>query len=231
MKGLVEDTHEQNVFLTVKHHSIVEQSKKPQPGFEAIEVTNPRSGEQITKYIKRYRSVEALVTKIEWYDTGDRYDARYMGWKLYLNAAGTACVLDLPFNSKAANRFMKCAENVVWSEPVEFSVWEDKEGSTAFVMRQDGEVVRQKYTRDNPGKCPPPTQSRSGKWNYDAQTDFLYERITGVVIPAVEAAANPEGAPRQAPVYAAAVAAPAGDSFGLREGAGSDEMEDDDIPF
>jgi hypothetical protein len=191
MKGLQEQTDNRTTFLVIKHSTICEESKTERPGFKPVEVTNPRTKETITKYIKPYNGVEALVCKIEWYSR-DFEDKTFRGWKLHLDAAGVPCVLDLPFDSRASNRFMKLAENIDYARPVEFRAWHDrKTDSTAFFVAQDGKSVAQIYTKENPGACPPPTQSSvTGKWNFERQSEFLYDRMTKVVIPAVERAGN-----------------------------------------
>lgn len=191
MKGLQEKSSGNGIFLVVKHHSIVQESKKEREGFEPIVVKNPRTNETLTKYIKRYAGVEAMIKKIEWYDTEGRFDQRYRGWKIYLDADGTDCVLDISFDSRQAGRFMKLAENLDFTKPVEFSAWYDKKNdSTAFNVKQDGQSVRQKYTRDNPGDCPPPKEKFGGKWDYSDQEEFLYGRILNVVIPKLQAVAG-----------------------------------------
>lgn len=187
MKGLQERTGGNGIFLSIKHHGIVQESKRERDGFEPINITL-RSGEVITKYIKRYSGVEAMIKKIEWYDR--EYDGRpYKGWKLLLDANGTACVLDIDFNSRQAGRFMKLAENLDFSKPVEFSAWHDvKDDTTAFNVKQDGASVRQKYTMDDPGDCPPPKERMGGKLDFGDQEDFLFNRMIKVVIPRVDAA-------------------------------------------
>ncbi len=229
MKGLQEQTEVGTIYLNIKHHSICEESKTEREGFKPVTVKNPRTDETITKFIKQYKGLEALVCKIEWYDTGDKYETRFMGWKLHLDAAGVPCVLDLPFASRPAARFMRLAENLDFSLPIEFSAWYDtKSDSTAFNVKQEGRSVPQLYTRDHPGECPEPTKNKLGKWNFDAVNEFLYERMMNFVIPAVEAVGNlmPEGQPQ----YATAAA---GSSKNSNEfyGVKGDEISDDDIPF
>lgn len=189
MKGLMEWTTGEGVFLTVKHNSIVRESKTERPGFESIEVTNPRTNQKITKFIKRYKGIEALIKKIDWYDTEQRYEQRYIGWKITLDADGEKCIFDIPFDSRVCSRFMNLAENLDFTQPVEFSAWRDSTtDSTAFAVKQNGQSVPQKYTRANPGDRPEPIQNFKGNWNYDAQMEFLKKKMIDVVIPAVEAA-------------------------------------------
>lgn len=189
MKGLQKKSESDVVFLAVKYGSLVRESKGPREGFVEHEVTNPRSGEKIKKYIERFSAVEGTVTKIEWYDTEQKFENRYQGWKIHIEAKEDTVILDLPFASIPASRFMKLAENIDWSKPVEFRAWKDlKRDSTAFWVGQDNKSVPQKYTAANPGVCPLPIQNARGKWNYDAQMDFLQKQMNETVIPAVQGA-------------------------------------------
>jgi hypothetical protein len=190
MKGLQEKSDDGGIFLVIKHGSVCEESKKEREGFNPITVVNPRTNESSVKYIKRYKGVEAMIKKIEWRDTGDQFDQRYMSWKIYMDANGTPCVLEIPFESRVSTRFMKLAENIDFSKPVEFRAWHDaKQDNTAFYVGQGGVSVPQKYTKENPGDCPPPVQ-RFNKWNFDDQVEFLHQRMLNVVIPAVQAVAG-----------------------------------------
>lgn len=194
MKGLVESSND-GIFLVIKHGGIVQESKNARDGFSPMEITT-RSGETIIKHIKRYKKVIALVKHIEWYDR-EYGDTRYMGWKLLLDDQdGTICTLDIPFESRVGTRFMKLAENIEFAELVEFSAWRGPDEKTAFSVKQNGENVPQKYTRDDPGDCPPPVQGFNKKWNFDAQKEFLHERMTNVVLPKVVAVSG-LSAPRE----------------------------------
>lgn len=227
MKGLVERSETNAVFLVIKHFSLCEESKTEKSGFSPIKVTNPRTGDTTEKFIKRYKGVEAFVKKLEWRDvTYD--DQHYMSWKLHLDADGTPCTLEIPFASIVSTRLMKVAENIDFSKPVEFSAWKSADDKTAFSVKQDGQNVPQKYTRADPGDCPEPVQNRMGKWNYDAQTDYLYDRMMNVVIPKVDAAA----------AIRAELQAGSENGNGHNDNAGEPEFDqsqpeyvDDDIPF
>lgn len=186
--GLHERTNNNTAFLMVKHHSLILESKEPKDGYESVEVKNPRTGAFSTKYIKRYAAVDGLIKKIDWYDTKDTYENRFMGIKIHIADKGEYFQLDLPFNSRPYDSFTKMAENIDYSKPVEFSVWHDrKNDSTAFAVRQDAVPVKWKYTREDMGECPQPTQDTFGKWDFSKQREWLYGRLTQVVIPQVEA--------------------------------------------
>ena len=207
------------VFLTVKHHCLCEESKSPRDGFDAVEVRNPRTNENVTKYIRRYDFVEGLIQKIEWYDTGRQYETRYLGYKIHIDADGQPVVLDLPFKSQAYNAFTKFAENIDFSRPVKFSAWHDRRNdTTAFCAKQNEEVVRWKYTRENPGKCPPPVHDSVTGWDFRAQQKWLKERVDGTVIPACQKAAEQRSRHHE-PVDPQ-------EPFSQH-----DDLNDDDIPF
>lgn len=187
MKGFQQRTATNGHFFVVKHNTICEESSKEREGYEPVEVMNPQTKEVSIKFIKRYDALEAMVTKIEFRDTGDQYEQRYVSWKIHLDANGESGVLEIPFNSRVGDRFMKLAENLNFSEPIEFRAWRDGEGKTAFIVKQEGQSVPQKYSKADPGKCPPPVQRLGGKWNFDDQSEFLHNQMLTVVIPKLEA--------------------------------------------
>lgn len=199
--GLQEKGGGSKIFLAIKHDCICQESKIEREGFEPVEVTNPETEEKSIKFIKRYRGVAAMITKIEWRDTGERYDRQYTSWRIHLDMGGAAAVLEIPFHSRHSSRFMKLAENIDYAKPVEFRAWYDaKDKSTAFYVGQweneDDEKslsVPQKYTREHPGPCPEPVQRLGGKWNFDDQMDFLHSRMMTIVIPQVEATVGMSG--------------------------------------
>ncbi len=186
--ALREKTQSNTRYLLVKHNSLVLESKEPRDGYEEITVHNPKTDADQQKWIKRYAAVDGLIKRIEWYDTQDNYQTRFMGIKIHLSDAGEYFQIDLPFNSRPYDSFTKLMENIDFAEPVEFSAWHDrKQDSTAFAVRQQGVPIKWKYTRDNMGACPVPTQDSFGKWNFQNQKEWLYRRLIDIVIPQVEA--------------------------------------------
>lgn len=185
---LREKTESNSKFLVVKHHSLCLESKEPKEGYEEITVHNPQTDHDQQKWIKRYAAVDGMVSKLEWYDTRESYKTRFLGVKVHLKDNGEYFQLDLPFNSRPYDSFTKMAENIDFTKPVEFSVWHDrKTDNTAFAIRQGGIPVKWKYTRDDMGECPVPTQDAFGKWNFQKQREWLYHRLVEVIIPQVEA--------------------------------------------
>lgn len=186
--GLNEKQQRQSNFLVIKHHAICLESKEPIEGYEAVEVKNPRTNEMVTKYIKKFESVDGRITKLEWYDTKDQYETRFMGLKIHIKDGGQHFQLDLPLKSRAYDVFTKLMENINYENAVEFAVWYDrKNDSTAFAVKQGGEFVQWKYTRDEMYGCPLPEQDSFGKWDFSKQKAFLHGVLINQVIPHVEA--------------------------------------------
>jgi hypothetical protein len=189
MSGLIAKTKRETVFLVIKDHSICEEAKSAREGFEEVHRKNPKTNQMVTKFIRQFDAVEGFVTNVEWYDTKKQYETRYMGYKVHMDAAGQPVVLDLPFKTRPYDAFVKFAGNIDWTKEVRFSAWHDRKGDcTAFCARQDDAVVRHKYTRENPGKCPPPTHDDITGWDFKAQRIWLKEQLDSVVLPAVQLA-------------------------------------------
>lgn len=199
MKGFQPDSGSNVLYLSITQHSICEQSKKPREGFEKV-VIQLQNGDEVTKYLKRYRFIRGFVTGITYRDTGDKYKVRFQSWQIQItDEEGDQAQLALDLNSNAGSRFMKLAENIDWKQMVEFRAWHDTvKDKTAFNVTQNGQTVPQKYkqpTEGDPkamGDCPQPVERKraSGKteWDYTEQEDFLFGRMQNVVIPAVESA-------------------------------------------
>lgn len=190
-------------FVSVKYGSLIIQGDENSgPDFERLEVTKPNTNppESVIKYVQRFGSLDGRIVNISWYDTEDTYEGfRFMGVKIKIRDMETkeVFVLDLKFGTKPYNTFVKCMENLDFEKDVQFNVWVDKKtDKTAFLMRQKDQSgkwapVKWKYTRENPGDCPPPKPKKPTGWDFSQQTEWLYERLTDVIIPKVKAL-NPD---------------------------------------
>lgn len=223
----------QYTYLVVKHHSICEESKVPKEGFEEVEVFNPKTKETLAKWIDKWGSVSGFVQSVEQYDSGDTYETRFQSLKINID---DEVILDLPLKTPAYDTFCKTAENIDFSKEVTFSAYHNKKKDrTAFSVKQDGEGIDWKYTIDNPGDCPPWEKDEDGEWDSRKQRAFLKQRITDVVIPAVQAAA----AERNGTAEVAEASAPEAETKTKAAGAGASkskakkavEVRDDDLPF
>lgn len=192
--GLSKTRERTGEWLKVKHGALVKESKEPREGYEEIVVNNPKTNEDIIKFVEKFQALEGVITRIEWYDTEDQYSERYMGIKIKVvdQEDGTAYFLDLPYGKRPYTIFTKVMENIEFQEPVEFNAWLDrKTDKTAFVVRQMGHPIPWKYTKDNLGECPAARALKPSGWDFSAQNEYLYEILVNVIIPKVEAL-NPD---------------------------------------
>lgn len=222
----------QYTFLVVKHNSICEESKDPKEGFEPVEVFNPKTKETLTKYIDKWGSVTGYVNAIEYYDR-EHNGTRFQGVKINID---DEVLLDLAAKTPAYDTFCKLAENIDFTKQVTFSAGLDKKNDrTSFFVKQEGEGVKWKYTKENPGDCPPWERDEDGEWDSRKQRAFLKSRILEVVIPAASAAATARAGEFDPTVYIASEeeetltkAASAGASKSKSK---KTDVSDDDIPF
>ena len=167
--GLKTRSARNNNFLVVKHGAICREWKPdpdlppdhedniPPKGFVETDVKNPSlkgpNGEDVyvKKWLQKFGSLDGTIVGMKWYDTGDRHSQRYMGVKMKIKDSGETFLLDLSFGTQAYDAFTRMAENIDYNFPIEISVWMDKKTTppkTAFVIRQHGETVKWRYTRD-----------------------------------------------------------------------------------
>ena len=193
--GLNERTESNKKIVMIKHNGLCVESKEPMAGYVEKEVDIPGTDdgtgkpETMIKYIKKFRSLSGFVTKLEWYDTGDTHKTQYLGVKIHMKDGDEEFILDIPYNRRYFNVFCKMAENIDFTKEVEF--WADKDKSsdhTAFGAEQDGQPVKHRYTKANPGPCPPGKQNtRTKKWDFTDQNEWLLNRMLDVIIPTVNA--------------------------------------------
>jgi len=193
MNGLISEQKTNRIYLQILDGSLVQKSKIEKEGYEVFKSIDPKKKETHVSWIKRYNGIEAFIDSVEWYSSFLPDGTNLAGWKVFFNADGQNVSLQLPITSVAASRFMKLAENIDYSKPVTVKVWKDPNERTAFLVSQDSQTVKQKYTKDNPNGLPEPKQRATGKWDYQDQMDFLVEVMNDVVIPRIDAAAYARG--------------------------------------
>ena len=139
----------------MKHGGLCLESKEEREGYEEIPVFNPSTGKEQPKWVKKFRNLDGMVTDLEWFDTEEKYETRFIGLKIHIQDGDETFALDLPYDKRPFDTFTKIVENIDFSKPVTFSAWPDKEkGGTVFGAKQDGEYIRHRYTKDNPGAAP-----------------------------------------------------------------------------
>jgi hypothetical protein len=174
----------------IKHNALVLEAKEPTEGYEEKEVPIPNTDDghgnpkTMTKWIKKFRSLDGQVTELEWYDR--EIDGRnLLGVKVHMEDGGDKFLLDIAQNSRSFTTFCKIAENIDFTQPVEFYVQKDKNDIGAS---QGGVGIKHRYTKDNPGPCPPAKyNNRTKKWDFSAQETWLLDNLLDNILPAVNA--------------------------------------------
>ncbi len=177
-------------FLHIQRGAICLKTDKPTEGYE--EISGEVDGKPFTTYVRKFAAVDGYITKIVW-DVREHAGTTYRGLKVTIKDKGENYVLDLPFGKRQYDYFTKIAENIDYAQPVEFIAWQDRQDDrvTAFACKQNGNFVQWKYTKDDMGECPPAVQAKvTGKWSFDAQREWLLDRILTIVVPHVDEVAK-----------------------------------------
>ncbi|HNC58899.1 MAG TPA: hypothetical protein PLP33_25970 [Leptospiraceae bacterium] len=184
-------------YLKIADFSICEKYSTEQPGWAVLK-TKDSTGKEYTSWIKRYRGVEGIITGIEFVTRilPGTNGTKVSSWKITLSDNGEKYSLDIPSTSPAASRFVKLAENIDPTQPVEISAWKDTSEAKpklAFMVKQNGANIPQKYTvKDNVlvdyansdwADAPKLKIRANGQKDWSAIEDFLFERMTNVVTP------------------------------------------------
>ncbi len=78
--GLTKRADSDIFYLEIKHYCLWLPLKKQVEGCEALEVTNPKTGQVLTKYGYRFDTVTGRAVKLAKYDTQKKYATRYFGF-------------------------------------------------------------------------------------------------------------------------------------------------------
>lgn len=177
--------------LHVKRGAICLESSVELEGYQYT--SGEVDGTPYEKWILKNGSVDGMVTGVFWYDTAEEGDGsekqRFQGLKVEIVDGDETYLLDLPYGKGPYDNFTKFAENIDFSKPVEFIAYPDKERPTSTVLnaKQDGQIIRQKYTKDNLGDCPPAVQNKlTKKWNFDDQREWLLNNLLENVVPKIK---------------------------------------------
>lgn len=191
-------------YLEIKDFSICEKSRQEREGWEYLE-TESSDGTKYDNWIKRYKSVDGLITGIEYTTrTLPGTTTNLSSWKILLKDGAERYSFNIPSTSQAASRFVKLAENLDPTQPVEISAWKDNSDAKpklAFMVKQNGVNIPQKYkiaevevegrkvsalvdySNPDPENAPKIKVRRNGDKDYSEVEDFLFERMDTVVRP------------------------------------------------
>lgn len=228
--ALTRHSKSSTVFLQAKHYCLWREIKKAVDGCDSVEVTNPKTGDVLTKYGFRYHDVSGLVTACVWYDTEKKYSTRYIGFKLHLKDGADSYVVDMPYQSQMLRRFLRMAPNIDWSFPLSITVFKGKkqDGSEELAVwfQQGGETVKSFYTKDHPNGMPEATQDPITKdWDFKPQHRWLVGKLRDEIILKISEAAKRSAPPVEPVRESTEEPEPDYDPYG---GQG---ITDDDVPF
>lgn len=174
-------------YVKIKHGGLVMESKTPKEGYIPITVRNPSTDTDVTKFILKYPALDGKIVALKWYDKQTDF-GRFMGLMMKLrDEENEIFYVDLPFGKRQYDTFVKVMENIDYSDFVELNAFPDKEDprKTAFIIKQHGQGVKWKYTKKDMKDCPPPKAKKMGGWDFTDTNEWLFERLTEVVIPQV----------------------------------------------
>lgn len=134
-----------------------------------------------------YTDLEGIITKVELREHEE------FGQQLCIDVSDEKSVyqMQLPLSSSHADVFLNKSENIDFKKPVHFAPYqftpkgEEKE-KRGMVIKQNGEKVESKWTKENPGEIPELEKKKvKGKeiWDNSKRIDFYVE----TVIPAIQA--------------------------------------------
>ena len=194
--GLTKRSESTIIYLQAKHFCLWQESKTRGEDTEAIEVTNPRTGEKITKHGYRFDTVTGRAVELAKYDTGSKYNERYFGFKLHLVDGIDRYVIDLPYRSTILRRFLRVAPTLDWSKPFSITVFKGKPRKgdndvTGIWFQQNGATVKPHFTREEPHGMPDARYDEATQeWDFRAQHRWLVTRLEEDTGPAITLAAG-----------------------------------------
>lgn len=191
--ALRESTQGNKTYLQIWDSSICQKSNQERAGFVPAEKDGvpvlDKDGKQV--YVKRYPGFNGTITDIEWFSKDLAGGKKIEGYNVTVEDGGEVFNLSVPANSTPYSVFVNVAGNIDFDQPVDFSAWKDKEGKTAFVLRQpdeNGETVKRCHTRAEPNGMPAAKERKGGKLDFGDVDEFFLEKMEKEIIPKVKAA-------------------------------------------
>ena len=108
-------------------------------------------------------------------------------------------LLQQPFSSKVAKSIIMRLPNCDLTKDIDIHTgWDTTKESTFSFIRQDGQTVKSKYTKDEPNGLPPMEQIKvkgEDVWDDTKQLEFLSKMIQDDILPKLKAKPEPKPAP------------------------------------
>jgi hypothetical protein len=151
-------------------------SKEPLEGFTLKTVEH--DGKEYSKYTDDYEVLEGHLTSLRFRKT--TVDGKKMAqWNIGItdHEDGRIYVLGIDSKSLPARTFLKCVERIDFSLPISMSIFKEKGSKkrTAMVVKQEGEVIRALYKKDDLNGMPSAKIKADKSFDFSDQEDFLYQ--------------------------------------------------------
>lgn len=161
-------------YLTPSGGKLQLASKEKKEGYEE-RIVETSKGDRITKYVKEFDALSGLISDVSVEDS--EYGKK---WVVNIQDGSDTFILRFAYSSGYSETFLQQIENVDLSKPVYISPSYreiEKDGKirkqTGLWLRQDNELVKFKYSKDNPQGRPDKTETTyKGKTVWD-DTDRL----------------------------------------------------------
>ena len=130
-----------------------------------------------TVYEKRYDFVEGYITDVKYVSREDSNTGKtYHNMNVHLTDGSDSYVIVFGKKSNAANAVMQTLPNVDLEKKVRFELkYDSVDEKTTLFVKQNGAVVKWKWTKDNPGKKPAwKAVVIDGETKYDRTDEFNF---------------------------------------------------------
>jgi len=169
--GLNSSSGGNKTFVSIVGGQLTTRVTEDTPGAVARQLTKgPNEGQ--TVYELKFKSLTGALIKIE-------YVTKKFG--SYIEATvldGKEFILQISWEDfNVRGSFVKRLPNVDPTQLVEFCAWKDKEGHTAFIVKQNDEIVPMAFTKDNPNGMPDAVKDKLGKWDFRDQETFMFDTL------------------------------------------------------
>lgn len=178
-----ESKQQSYTFLEVFQGSLVERAKSLKDSrFKEKEVFNKDGSLRGVVIVRPVSGLEQFLLKSVSYEVKELQDGtEIQRLKVTLQDATDSSVIyqiQFIFPGVLSSSFMKILPNIKFGEPIDLTVFPDKETKqpVLHIKNDQGQTVKSYFLKDNPNGMPEAKQSKvTGKWNFSEQTDFLLQ--------------------------------------------------------
>jgi len=152
-------------------------NERVDPATKTAETRQLKKGDKLGWWV-----IEEQFTHIEGIITGIKTEVGNFGLQLFLtiNDNGEEMIIRTSLKGNYGSSFVKRLPNIDLKKEVELSPYNftNDEGKrvSGLTVKQNGEKIYSKFTKDDPGDCPAPKQKKTAegiKWDWDDQIMFL----------------------------------------------------------